>query len=97
MADETDDTASNPQADTHLPVSGEFDANNIPSTSSPLTSSDDDDAAASSNDINQISAQKTSQTQDAPNPAGPANSEGIGDPGSDGVASTDNRGMTNPS
>jgi hypothetical protein len=97
MVNEPDDTSSHPRADAHLPASGEFDANKI-STSDALTNPDqDDDIAPETNDINQISAQHTDQSQTAPNPAGPANPADIGDPGSGGVASTDNRGMTNPS
>jgi hypothetical protein len=98
MIDEPDDTSSNPQADTHLPASGEFDANNVPSNSSALTSSNEDDNnSADPNNVNQISAQNTGQTQDAPNPAGPADPTKIGNPGDDGVASADNEAIVNPS
>jgi hypothetical protein len=51
MIDEPDDTSSNPQADTHLPVSGEFDAKNIPNNSSPLTSADNDEDASANSTI----------------------------------------------
>jgi hypothetical protein len=97
MANKPDDTASNPQADAHLPVSGEFDSTKI-NTSDALTNPDqDEENPANTNDVNKISAQNTGQTQDAPIPAGPANSVDIGNPGNDSVASADNQGMTNPS
>lgn len=38
---ENDDTASNPKAEGHLPVAGEFDAENIPQ-GNPLTTDRDD-------------------------------------------------------
>lgn len=37
-----DDTSSNPQADDHLPASGEFDSNNVPSADNALTSADEE-------------------------------------------------------
>lgn len=40
---EPDDTSSNPHADGHLPASGEFDANNVPSGDNPLTTADAED------------------------------------------------------
>jgi hypothetical protein len=43
MVDEPDNTSSNPQADAHLPVSGEFDANKI-DTSDALTDPSEDTA-----------------------------------------------------
>jgi hypothetical protein len=91
MAEEPDDTSSNPHADAHLPVSGEFDANNVPSNASAHTSSseDEDNPPDRDNDINVISAQNTSQTQTPPNPAGPADPQDIGNPGDEGVASQD--------
>jgi hypothetical protein len=90
MVDEPDDTSSNPQADLHLPATGEFDANNIPSTSSALTSADDEDDVPldDPNDINKISAQNTDKTEEPPNPEGPATPSDIGNPGTNGVATT---------
>lgn len=43
--EEPDDTSSNPNAELHLPASGEFDADNI-KTSDPLTDDDSDEDMA---------------------------------------------------
>jgi hypothetical protein len=90
MVDDLDDTSSNPQADLHLPATGEFDASNIQSNSSALVSADaEEDDSVDPNDINQISAKNTDQTQTPSNPAGPADPADIGNSGSAGIATAD--------
>lgn len=70
--DEENDAASNPKAEEHLPVSGEFDAMNVP-RDNPLSTDILDDDTADPNDMNALSAKRTDQIEEAPNPDGPAN------------------------
>lgn len=69
--DEENDAASNPRAEEHLPVSGEFDAANIPQNN-PLSTDRYDDDIEDPNDINEISAKSTDEIEEAPHPDGPA-------------------------
>lgn len=51
MDDDANNVADDPTVDGHLPVSGEFDANNVPDESNPLTSAEgEDDIDASDTD-----------------------------------------------
>lgn len=65
---EPDDTSSNPQADDHLPASGEFDSSNVPSADNPLTSAD-----AENDDDDEEKEGEEEQTADNPSDTlGPA-------------------------
>lgn len=70
MSDD-EDVSSNPKADGHLPVAGEFDAENAPQENS-LTTDKFDDDVEDPNDINELSAKRTDEIEEAPNPDGPA-------------------------
>lgn len=52
MNNDPDDTSSNPDADGHLPVSGEYDENNNPSSGDPLTDGhyEDDELGEANNE-----------------------------------------------
>lgn len=82
---EDNDASSNPSSDEHLPVSGEFDApsvsdgdpvaedlNDLENQQADDESLDEGAEIEDPNDINEISAKKTDQLEEAPNPDGPA-------------------------
>lgn len=96
VVEDFDDTASNPHAKGHLPVSGEFDAKNIPDDENPLSTEageDEDDINTEiekTNDMNEISAEKTDDIAEAPDPEGPANPTATGIDDAEGLASGNN-------
>lgn len=68
---EDNDASSNPNADEHLPAAGEFDAANVPQGGLHTTADDGD--LEDPNDMNEISAKRTDDIEEAPDPDGPAN------------------------